>query len=506
MQANVPQPFEQVSEPETRRDDTPFEEISLGPEPSILIESLRDIGYSFNSALADILDNSITAGARNIRILALPIDDFRIAIVDDGEGLTRDELKRAMRLGSSDPRVDRQENDLGRFGLGLKTASFSQCRRLTVASRKDGKTHAFTWDLDVVVAKNDWTVLEHQSISAIPHIEELNDSGTLVLWENIDRLTGSNGQGKVDFNRVIDEAQDYLSLVFHRFLSGEAGLAHIDIFVNNRLLEPIDPFNVGNKATQKSPIEKVSQGVSIQSFTLPHRSQYERESDYERYALPGGYLKNQGIYLYRAKRLIIQGTWFGIAKKTALTQLCRVKIDIDINQDELWKIDVKKVSAQLPEEVRSRIKQLINMMGAPSKKVYRRRGTRLTSSEAYPAWNVIKTGEKTLYQINRGNPIIAAFRDSLDEGETKGFDMVLSLIEAAFPTESLFYEISNDSESVLFGDMSSETFAESARAFFASMKQAGKDDEEILSIMRAVDLFAKHWDQALIALGVKEQQ
>ena len=130
-----------------------MEQFTLDPEPSILIESLRDIGYSFNSALADIIDNSITAEATDISVLAIPDDDFRIAVIDNGVGLSRDNLKRAMRLGSSDPRKERAQNDLGRFGLGLKTASFSQCRRLTVVSRNEGKTSAFTWDLDLV-AKN----------------------------------------------------------------------------------------------------------------------------------------------------------------------------------------------------------------------------------------------------------------------------------------------------------------------------------------------------------------
>ena len=144
--------------------------IRLDPEPSILIESLRDIGYSFNSALADIVDNSITAEATSIRVLAIPDPEFRIAIIDDGNGLSRDDLKQAMRLGSNDPRQKRALNDLGRFGLGLKTASFSQCRRLTVVSRKGSAVAAFTWDLDLVVAQNAWNVIERTDFSGVPFI------------------------------------------------------------------------------------------------------------------------------------------------------------------------------------------------------------------------------------------------------------------------------------------------------------------------------------------------
>lgn len=149
-------------------------EIELTPEPAILIESLRDIGYSFDSALADIIDNSITAHARDIAVFALPIEDsFKVAIIDDGNGLSRQELLHAMRLGSANPRGERAIGDLGRFGLGLKTASFSQCRRLTVVSRQNNETAAFTWDLDTVVKDNSWSVLERKDFEQIFALDEL---------------------------------------------------------------------------------------------------------------------------------------------------------------------------------------------------------------------------------------------------------------------------------------------------------------------------------------------
>lgn len=478
--------------------------VQLEPEPSILIESLRDIGYSFNSALADIIDNSITAGADNITVYAIPSDSFRVAIVDDGEGLSRDDLLQAMKLGSSDPREVRRANDLGRFGLGLKTASFSQCRRLTVVSRSKGTTSAFTWDLDAVVSDNSWTIFERRDCAGIPFIDHLSATGTLVLWENVDRLTGTKKFGTVDYERLIAEAQDYLALVFHRYLSGEPGLRHINIAVNGRPLIPIDPFNTKCPATQQSPLETVCPGVTMQAYTLPHRSNYASEQEYNNYGLPGGYLKNQGVYLYRAKRLIVHGTWFGIAKKTALTQLCRVRIDIDVNQDDAWKIDVKKVSAQLPETVRTRIKQLISRIGAPSKRVYRRRGVRLTSPTAHPAWTALKTGDKTLYRINRDNPIIASFQGALDEDEKASFNTVLSLIESSFPTESLFYELSNNEEAVQFESMSDDDFVNAAKVFFAALSQGGKSDDDILSIMKANDLFSSQWNKTLEALEIEE--
>lgn len=481
-----------------------MEQSTLDPEPSILIESLRDIGYSFNSALADIIDNSITAEATDISVLAIPDDDFRIAVIDNGVGLSRDNLKRAMRLGSSDPRKERAQNDLGRFGLGLKTASFSQCRRLTVVSRNEGKTSAFTWDLDLVAKNNEWTVIEHEDTSSICFIGQLGLNGTLVLWEKVDRLTGSRGSGRVNYERLISEAQDYLALVFHRFLAGEKGLQKISIRVNNLELAPIDPFNTKHQATQAAPKDAITADIEMQAFTLPHRSHYSSSQEYEKYALPGGYLKNQGVYLYRAKRLILYGTWFGIAKKTTLTELTRVRIDIDINQDELWKIDVKKVSAQVPEAVRSRLKSLIKTIGAPSKRTYRRRATRLTDSKTYPTWTAEKSGDKKFYRINRDHPIIDTLYKSLDEDDRRQLSTVFSLIESTFPTESLLYDFANNEKSVELETMSREDLRSSAITFFSALKQRGVEEETIVSIMKNAEPFASRWGESKGALGIEE--
>jgi hypothetical protein len=479
-------------------------EIGLEPEPSILIESLRDIGYSFNSAIADIVDNSITAGASNISILAIPTDEFRIAIIDDGVGLSRDDLLQAMRLGSNDPREVRAENDLGRFGLGLKTASFSQCRRLTVVSKSGESFSAFTWDLDLVVKNNSWTVIEQSDLDSVPFVDQLSDTGTLVLWEKLDRLTGSHGSGKVNYDRLISEAQDYLSLVFHRYISGERGLKRITIRINNRTLDPIDPFNSGHHATQVSPQETLCPGVTMRAYTLPHRSRYDSQAEYEKYGLEGGYLKNQGIYLYRAKRLIVYGTWFGLAKKTALTQLTRVKIDIDVNQDEYWKIDVKKVSAQLPEVVRSRIKHLVATIGAPSRRTYKKRAARLTNTRVFPIWNVEQSGENRLYKIDRTHPVINDLRESLNEDHREQFDTVLSLIESTFPKEALYYDFANNEEAVTFNPIDESAFCSAAKTFFASLKLRGFDEEKVLNMMKGVEPFASHWNETLKALNIEE--
>ena len=481
------------------------DEIQLDPDPAILIESLRDIGYSFNSALADIVDNSITAHASKVEITILHLEQLTVSIVDDGYGLTRSELLQAMRLGSSSPREQRGTDDLGRFGLGLKTASFSQCRRLTVISRKDGVTSSFTWDLDSVVAQNRWCVCETENLDEILKRIQLGPNGTAVLWQKVDRVA-SGGNGGRDVDRIIRESQDHLSLVFHRFLVQTAGSGGqtLQLFVNARRLKPLDPFNSSNPATQLGPEEEVSPGVRLQQFTLPHRSTYPSDEEYERYGLPGGYLKNQGVYLYRARRLIIFGTWFGLARKNALTQLSRVRIDIGTDQDEKWKIDVKKVSAQLPEEVRERLKHLIHAIGAPSKKIYRRRGTQLTSPDLLPVWGRMELADRSVYTVNREHPVIKSFISNLDAADQQQFGAVLSLIECMLPTDALFYDMANEAERVKKPSLDVETLKSVASTFFASLKQSGKDEDSILEFMRCSEPFASHWQETLQALGIRE--
>ena len=188
-----------------------------------------------------------------------------------------------------------------------------------------------------------------------------------------------------------------------------------------------------------------------------------------------------------------------------MTQLTRVKIDIGVNQDEDWKIDVKKVSAQMPETVRARIKTLLSTINAPSRKVYRRRATRLTSPDSYPTWNVERKDDKNLYRINRSHPVIETLRQTLDEDDAKSLETILSLIESSFPTERLFYDFSNNEEGVAFAAIDDDNFNEIARTFFASLRTGSQSDESILNIMRYAEPFMSRWDDTLAALGLEEQ-
>lgn len=481
-------------------------ELTLNPVPSILIESLRDIGYTFKTALADIVDNSLAAGATEIQIEARAVPSPAVGIIDNGAGLTRDELFDSMRMGSRDPKQTRNSTDLGRFGLGMKTASFSQCRRLTVVSRQNGVTTAFTWDLDRVVELNEWKIQEITDLASLPFYELLQEQGTIVIWEKLDRVYGEeNDPAKVGIilSRYMDQASEHLSLVFHRFLGLEKGYKTIKMWLNGGPIKPLDPFVTNHSATIAEPIEPMPGGVTIQAFTLPHASKYRRKADYERNGLSGGYIKSQGIYLYRARRLIIYGTWFGLTKKSTLTQLCRVRIDIDNSHDEEWKIDVKKASAQLPENVRMEVKNLIDRFKSPSVRVYKRRGTKQVSSELHPVWNSQVNGSEIKFRINRSHPVIQSCLENLSGQDRDSIELLLKLIESGFPKDALFYELSKNPEDVETPKMETSDVLDVAKRFYVALKANGQDDEHILDVMSSMEMFDERWEEISSALGIE---
>lgn len=273
--------------------------ITLLPKASSLIESLRDIGYSFESAIADIIDNSITAKAKNVKIyFDFYNQNLTLAIIDDGEGMGEEELIEAMRPGSKNPLDDRDENDLGRFGLGLKTASFSQCRKLTVVSSVNTNKVSTQWDLDYVAKTEDWSlkILDDSEIKNIYKVDLLSDNGTLVLWQDTDRII-DNTVSSITEDAIYEKmslVQKHLELVFHRYLKGKN---KINIFINDEQLQPFDPFHSVHPATQELSEETIQieeSKIFIKPYILPHYSIISVQ-EYDYYAGEGGYLKKEGL-------------------------------------------------------------------------------------------------------------------------------------------------------------------------------------------------------------------
>lgn len=464
--------------------------VEVPPSAAALIEGMRDFGYTLATALADIIDNSVTAGAQEIEILSEMFDGQpRIAILDDGSGMSQGELIAAMKPGSKNPRDYRDENDLGRFGLGLKSASFSQCRRVTVVTSSEGKRSSARWDLDRVAESDRWDLEVPDLREPIAFSERLGDNGTLVLWEKLDRVVGDEDQaGRLAGNEALAGALDHLGLVFHRFLRGESNLQRVDIRANGTSLEARDPFLTSHAATIKSPPEKIvyrGEEIRFQAFTLPHHSRLSAE-EWKKSGGPEGHLKNQGFYVYRAGRLIIHGTWFGLARQQELTKLSRVKVDLPNSLDHDWKIDIKKSTAQPPRVVRERLKRLIEKIAGSSKRVYTFRGARRAQIDPYPTWARVQKDQSIRFEINREHPIIV---EAMERPTADSVNRILKLLEAGLPMEILLADLSGSPEQVDAVDLGEEELADMAGIFIAKLRDAGSDQGEIEAVLEVTEPF-----------------
>lgn len=483
----------------------------VAPRAATLIESMRDVGYTLQTAIADIIDNSITAGAKKIELLA--DTDFAtpaIGILDDGYGMTEGELFEAMRLGTRSPLEARANSDLGRFGLGLKTASFSQCRRLTVVTRKNKKISCAAWDLDTVAATDEWAIEIPVINNAIPWTNKLSATGTLIIWEKLDRVVNSaTAADQKNFIRQLAEVAKHVELVFHRFLSGKPpGKKRVYISLNNRVLEPFDPFHLDHTATQLGPEETFSlrgKKVRIRPVTLPHHSKVS-PADWNKYAGTDGYLKNQGFYLYRNGRLIIHGTWFGLARQSELAKLSRVMIDIPSSLDSEWKIDVRKASAQLPPVVRERLRKIIKPIMASSKRAYKQRGRRLAAKDRLSIWTRRQRAGQISYELDIEHPVCANFLKEIGAQPSHEFKRIISLIAATLPYEALFADISATPESVSRQLLDKKAFEEVVQITYSALQETGKSRSSAESIMQLAEPFSSDWVSAAAIIDTIEQK
>ena len=426
--------------------------VMMPPYAPILIESTRAVGYTLESAIADIVDNSVSASASCIDIFFFPIGEAYIAVLDDGCGMTSDELNTAMRYGSQNPNEKRAANDLGRFGLGLKTASLSQCRTLTVACKQGVHIEVRRWDIDYVTNTGEWSLIvldTEEEINGIPRIDRLckYESGTLVVWQNLDRLK----VGEIDFNRSMSKKMDsvraHLSLVFHRYLSGEVGLKKILFRMNELPVEPADPF-LSKRNTQVMADEVMDiegSKVIVRPHILPHVSSLSSEEISD---LGGkdGLRRSQGFYIYRNKRLLIWGTWFNMMRQGELSKLARVQIDIPNELDSLWTLDIKKSTAIPPEMVRNNLDSVIERLAEQSKRTWVYRGKKETQDSVVHIWNRFKGRQGGVYyNINRDHPLVEIFNDAA-QSVKYNIGALLSAIESSIPLNQLYLDLTSEKQ------------------------------------------------------------
>ena len=422
--------------------------IDLPPDANALIESTRAIGYSLQTAVADIIDNSIAAEASRVEIFYSPIEKY-VAILDDGFGMNEHDINRAMKYGGVSPLETRREKDLGRFGLGMKTASLSQCEVLTVVSKQGGNFSARRWDLNIIRRTNSWTLIElsPEEMQSVPKFDLLKQfsSGTLVVWQELDRMFQGNANIERQLPDRMNAVREHLSLVFHRYLSGEDDLQKFSILMNNLPVEPSDPF-LRNKNTQALgdpyPIYINGMPIWISTYRLPFPSKLSG-TDKKILGITSELQKNQGFYVYRNKRLIVWGTWFNRSKKEFLSQLARIQIDIPPVFDKDWVLDVKKSVAVPPPAIRESLDGVIKRLSEDSKKVHTYRGRKETDNKIYPAWNRRKIRDGSfVYEINDEHPIFRRLLEKFPAGK-RDLKNLLKIIAAELPLNSLKVDLTD---------------------------------------------------------------
>lgn len=473
-----------------------MEQLQLFPSAPILIESTRSIGYSFESAVADIVDNSISAGAKNIIIDFEVQDNPFVAIIDDGEGMTRIDLIAAMKYGSQSSLSVRSKSDLGRFGLGLKVASLSQCRKLSVISKsKSSMLIGASWDLDVIEQTQDWTllILSEQEVNSKLCKLNLNNlnQGTIVIWEEFDRISSTS----VDATKVIIEKMDnvskHLSLVFHKFMSNENVGNSLNFLVNGVKLKATDPFLLNHPSTQRLSVETLTienQNIYVKPYILPHAKKLTKEN----HALLGkvdDYRTNQGFYVYRNRRLIIWGTWFRLLKQNELNNLARISVEIPNSLDHIWEIDVKKSSATLPDIIRKKLQAVIAKSMDSSEKVYRYRGRKEKNDKIQNIWDVITNNGKFMYRINRDTEMFNIIESKIPEKYLNLFDSFITLLEEQFPYGDVYYRYSKNMGDLEEGKQDQEEVYLMARDLVNALKEANRSISAFMESMKVTAPF-----------------
>lgn len=421
------------------------------PFAPVLMESTRAMGYSLEAAVADIIDNSIAAGATEVDVQFSPYEVVPyVAILDNGSGMSNEEIDDAMRYGSQSSLNVRDAQDLGRFGLGLKTASLSQCKCLTVISKQGRKVVARRWDLEEIYRRGSWALisLDREDLEEIPQYVSLLKplkQGTLVIWENLDRMLGGTTAPEKLMNKQMDYVRDHLALVFHRYLTGEPGINKLTIRINGLEVVPKDPFLIGKSTSFQDDEKFMIDGhpVYVSAFLLPHISKLTQA---EKNELGGseGLTKNQGFYIYRNKRLLVWGTWFRMRRKDELSKLARIRVDIPNALDHLWTLDIRKSSAVPPDVIKNNLARIVDRVSTGSKRAWTFRGKKEVGDNGDHLWTKMKGRDGVIYNLNREHAFLDLLGQTLNPDQKKLLESYLKLAEENLPLNQLYVDLNNE--------------------------------------------------------------
>lgn len=469
------------------------------PEASSMIETFRAIGYNLETAVADIIDNSITAGASCVTIQRIwRGGNSVITIKDNGCGMSNEALIHAMRPGAQNPLEERDEKDLGRFGLGLKTASFSQCRKLSVLSKKNGNLSYWTWDLDYIALCKKWNLIHWIPEEFCTSLDDVN-SGTIVIWSNLDRILPintpqSNEAMKERFSRSLEKVRSHISMTFHRFIEDNI----LSIVWGSQTIKPWNPFCLDENKRQIFPEDHLHGNVRMKGFVLPHKANFSTEGAYLMAEGPKGWCGQQGFYVYRGNRLLLAGDWLGLFRKEEHYKLARIMIDLPNSQDAEWQIDIKKSKAYPPAECREQIEQYAKQVRSTAEQVFRHRGKILkqrAGSEFHPIWLEKKKDNNWLYVVNRQNPVIDHIKQLATINPNEAIETLLKLVEATVPTKTIFINESKDEdkqESMIA--MDTALVEQTIKTMYDSFLSQGNTTAQAKALLKLVEPFNNYED------------
>lgn len=409
--------------------------------------------------------------------------------------MNSEDIIHAMRPGSRSPLTDRDTKDLGRFGLGLKTASFSQCRKLTVVSKKAGYHSAYwTWDLDYVNQTGKWELLRYLPDTDCESVFTNMQSGTLVIWNDIDRVVkdvdASDTKMMEKFLVILESVKKHLAMVFHRFLEN----GKLRIWFQEREIVPWDPFLTVEPATQAFPIDPLMNGkIQVKGFVLPHKSKISEEV-YKKAEGPKGWNEQQGFYIYRNERLLVSGDWLGMFRKDEHYKLARIRIDLPNTLDVEWQIDIKKSVARPPLYLRDQLRAYANKIRGQAVEVYRHRGKSIakTPGQSFvPLWLDHRRGDKWFYKINREHPLLERIREEAETHPDKAIESLIRFIEETIPTKSIFIRESEEGElqGKPFEGVDQEPIRRTMQSMINNLKSQGKTDEQAKAIISNIEPF-----------------
>jgi hypothetical protein len=474
-------------------------EVTTQPSAAPVIQALRSIGYNSQTAIADLIDNSIDAKALNISLeFSYNEGNGSIKIIDNGNGMDGNELQTAMTIGSKDPRDRRERDELGRFGMGLKTAAFSLGKRLTVVSKKDSKVSVRCWDLDYVSKKNKWLLYTSIPEDISLSFDEIQgDNGTIVLIDKLDRFCGYGTNNIVkssSFYRKVNRIQKYLELVFHVLLERE-----ILIEINGNQLLRWNPFLEGNPRCYEGEVQYLQlngKKVVVTPYVLPHPSTFNKKEHREAGGIKG-WRDHQGFYIYREDRLVSYGDWFGLFTKDAISELVRIKVDFTNEADEEWKLDVKKSTVTIPEDIKEALAAIAKYYRRLSQEImlYRTRASRTGEKVkgSLNTWELQSDENISNYVLNRNHPVLMHILKELDDGVKRKFNLYLKLIELGSPNNLLKTESMVKQERQTVDESQRKTIIEYAEILMNSGMDANLDQiSESISLMSGFESIEIH--------------